>query len=154
MLFAAQLPNPEKANDPANAGLIARGLPSRRILMVGHDPQVRWLVNSTASALRAEVRSVEAVEQVSEWLAAAVVDLVVVCGVPAASNAESVLSAVRQLGRSTPCMIVSFVHPCLAQVTVSESSGRPASTKVVDFENLARLPSRLIAGEDPWICVD
>jgi hypothetical protein len=144
----------EFSNQPANAGLLARGLPSRRILLVGSDEHVRWLVAATAREVKAEVRAVDTADRAAVWLRESPVDLVVVCGAPAAVHAPRILAAARSRGRATPCLVVSFIHPCLAQVLVCDSAGRPTSTKVVDRENLARLPSCLISGEDPWRCVD
>jgi hypothetical protein len=135
------------------AGLIARGLPDRRIVIVGNDPNVRWAVEDAARELRAEVRALRRPEDLEGWLRTSTVDLVVVCGAAAAQPA-STLAAVRNHRCPTSCLVVSFVHPCLAQVTVSDSAGRPSSTKVVDREVLGHLPARLLAGEDPWQRVD
>jgi hypothetical protein len=154
VLFASRSSQTGSSEDAPNAGLIARGLPCCRILLVGHDPHVRWLVTSAAQELRAEVRSFDAVDLLTSKIRHSNYDLVVICGAAATSHGHVALSAVRGAERPVPCLVVSFVHPCLAQVTVSDVAGRPTSTKVIDCENLARLPSRLIAGEDPWHNVD
>jgi len=142
---------------PASAGsatLIARGLPNRRILLVGHDPLVRWVVSSAAQELQAEVRGLDSSDQLELILRASPFDLVVVCGAAAAGDAEQLLRRVPRARPQTPCLIATFIHPCLAQVVVMDSAGRPASTKVVDFGNLGRLPGLLLAGTDPWFSVD
>jgi DNA-binding NtrC family response regulator len=134
--------------------LIARGLPNRRILLVGHDPHVRWVVSTAARDLQAEVRGLDSSDQLVLTLHASPFDLVVVCGAAAAGDAQHLLSKVRRARPHTPCLIATFIHPCLAQVVVMDAAGRPASTKVVDFGNLGRLPGLLLAGTDPWFSVD
>jgi hypothetical protein len=135
------------------AGLIARGLPGRRIVVLGHDSCVEWLVDAAAREIRAEIRLLQRVEDLAAWLRTSTVDLVVACGA-ATARSEALLAMVRGQSRPTSCLVISFVHPCLAEVVVGDATGRPISRKVVDREVLARLPARLVAGEDPWGRVD
>lgn len=154
MLFASDPSHRDTPSAAGSATLIARGLPSRRILLVGHDPNMRWVVSTAARELQAEVRGLDSGDQLELTLRASQFDLVVVCGAAAAGNARQLLMQVRHARPQTPCLVATFIHPCLAQVVVMDSAGRPASTKVVDFGNLGRLPARLLAGSDPWFGVD
>jgi len=140
---------PSQRHAPACA--LDHGLPNRIILVVGHDRRVQGLVASSASKLQAEVRALDTPEQLPLSLRANVHDLVVVCGTVAALNATAAMAQVRRTAGAIPCMVVTFVHPCLAQVTVSDTADGPTSTQVMDRENLARLPAQLIARDTRWL---
>ena len=115
---------------------------------------MRWVVSTAAQELHAEVRGLDTSDQLVLTLRANPFDLVVVCGAAAAGDAQHLLSRIRRARPGTPCLVATFIHPCLAQVVVMDVAGRPASTKVVDFGNLGRLPGLLLAGSDPWFSVD
>jgi hypothetical protein len=118
--------------------------------VVGRDRRILELIASCAGAVQAEVRRLDGPEQLPSSLRGSAHDLVLVCGRPAALGATKAVAHVRKAAGATPCMIVTFVHPWLAQVTVSDTEDGPTSTQVMDRENLARLPERLITRDARW----
>jgi DNA-binding response OmpR family regulator len=124
------------------------------ILLLGDNLRVQHLLDATSHTHGVDVRAVENLDQMTAALRRGNADMVVICGAAATTDGNRLLAAARRARHPVPGLVVTFVHPCLAHVVVGDATGGPVSAKVVDCDNLARLPSLLLAGQNPWQSID